>query len=83
MFTFVFVCDVCVCVCCVSGCNLFCQAQEAMRHAKKGSNMQAMKGVFKAYFEKGAATNEEDVHVSVMCDVGSDVFMHVHICVCM
>ena len=54
-----------------------------MRHAKKGSKMQAMKAVLKAYFEKGAAKNEEDVHVSVMCDVGSDVFMHVHICVCM
>ena len=26
---------------------------------------------------------EEDVHVCVICDVGSDVFMHVHICVCM
>ena len=47
MFTFVFVCD--VCVCCVSGCNLFCQAQEAMRHAKQVSKMQAMKIVFKTY----------------------------------
>ena len=81
MFTFVFVCD--VCVCCVSGCNLFCQAQNAMRQAKKGHKMQAMKAVFKTYVEKGAAKKEEDVHVSVMCDVGSDVFMHVHICVCM
>ena len=66
-----------MCVRCVSGCNLYCQAQEAMRHAKKGSKMQAMKAVLKAYFGKGAAKNEEDVHVSVMCDVGSDVFMHV------
>ena len=75
-----------MCVCCVSGCNLFCQAQEAMRHAKKGSKMQAMQAVFKAYVEKGGKGQDakaEDVHVSVMCDVGSDVFMHVHMCVCM
>ena len=26
---------------------------------------------------------EEDVHVCVICDVGSDVLMHVQICVCM
>ena len=73
-------------MCCASGCNLCCQAQEAMRHAKKGSKMQAVKAVFKADFEKGGKGKEakaEDVHVCVMCDVGSGVFMHVHICVCM
>ena len=57
-----------------------------MRQAKRGTKMQAVEAVFKAYFQKGGKGKEaklEDVHVCVMCDVGSGVLMHVHICVCM